>query len=32
MKKKIYLNLILFAFAFLLVPFFVSAQSIGERD
>ncbi len=32
MKKRIYLNLILFAFAFLLVPFFVSAQSIGERD
>ena len=31
MKKRIYLNLILFAFAFLLVPFFVSAQSIGER-
>lgn len=30
MKKRIYLNLILFAFAFLLVPFFVSAQSIGE--
>ena len=30
MKKRIYPNLILFTFAFLLVPFFVSAQSIGE--